>query len=92
LPARQITDKIEKRFMHLVKRLKAAYDICSGSEELSQAERDRIHFYLAVRSIVFKLTKGDAPDAARMNARVREMIGEALQERRGGGDFQAGGR
>ncbi|MFU8818553.1 MAG: type I restriction endonuclease subunit R, partial [Desulfurivibrio sp.] len=75
----QITDKIEKRFMHLVKRLKAAYDICSGSEELSREERDRIHFYLAVRSIVFKLTKGDAPDTARMNARVREMIGEALQ-------------
>jgi type I restriction enzyme R subunit len=24
----QLTDKIEKRFMHLVKRLKAAYDIC----------------------------------------------------------------
>ncbi|MDF1614840.1 type I restriction endonuclease subunit R [Desulfurivibrio dismutans] len=75
----QITDKIEKRFMHLVKRLKAAYDICSGAEELSREERDRIHFYLAVRSIVFKLTKGDAPDTARMNARVRELIGEALQ-------------
>jgi len=75
----QITDKIEKRFMHLVKRLKAAYDICCGSEGLSQQERDRVHFYLAVRSIIFKLTKGDAPDAAHMNAKVREMIREALQ-------------
>jgi len=28
----QLTDKIEKRFMQLVKRLKAAYDICCGSE------------------------------------------------------------
>ncbi|MEG7523871.1 MAG: DUF3387 domain-containing protein [Chromatiales bacterium] len=74
-----ITDKIEKRFMHLVKRLKAAYDICSGSEGLEQAERDQIHFYLAVRSIVFKLTKGNAPDTAQMNARVREMITEALK-------------
>ncbi|CAA0088564.1 Type-1 restriction enzyme R protein [Zhongshania aliphaticivorans] len=74
----QITDKIEKRFMALVKRLKAAYDICSGSERISQAERDQIHFYLAVRSIVFKLTKGDAPDVAQMNARVREMIKDAL--------------
>jgi type I restriction enzyme, R subunit len=75
----QITDKIEKRFMYLVKRLKAAYDICCGSDAFVQRERDYIHFYLAVRSIIFKLTKGDAPDSAQMNARVREMIKEALQ-------------
>lgn len=73
-----ITDKQEKRFMHLVKRLKAAYDICCGSDRFSQTERDQIHFYLAVRSIVFKLTKGSAPDVAQMNAKVREMIKEAL--------------
>jgi type I restriction enzyme, R subunit len=75
----QITDKLEKRFMYLVKRSKAAYDICCGSDAFSQNERDNIHFYLAVRSIVFKLTKGNAPDTARMNARVREMIKDALQ-------------
>ncbi len=75
----QVTDKIEKRFMALVKRLKAAYDICSGSEGITQAERDQIHFYMAVRSIVFKLTKGNAPDTAQMNAKVREMIKDALQ-------------
>lgn len=71
--------KVEKRFMALVKRLKAAYDVCCGSEKLSQAERDYIHFYLAVRSIIYKLTKGDAPDTAQMNAKVREMISEALK-------------
>ncbi len=75
----QITDKIEKRFMHLVKRLKAAYDICCGSDQLSHSERDYIHFYMAVRSIVFKLTRGNAPDLAQMNAKVREMIKDALQ-------------
>ena len=75
----QLTEKIEKRFMFLVKRLKAAYDICSGSDELTQTERNAIHFYLAVRSIVAKLTKGEAPDSAQMNARVREMISDALQ-------------
>jgi len=58
----------------LVKRLKAAYDICAGSELLTHQERDYTHFYLAVRSIVFKLTKGNAPDTAQMNARVREMM------------------
>ena len=75
----QLTKEMETRFMGLVKRLKAAYDICAGSEELTQQERDYTHFYLAVRSIVFKLTKGDAPDTAQMNAKVREMIKNALQ-------------
>jgi type I restriction enzyme R subunit len=74
-----VTDKIEKRFMALVKRLKAAYDICCGSEGLNEQERDQIHFYLAIRSIVFKLTKGNAPDTAQMNKRVQEMIAEALK-------------
>ena len=71
--------KFETRFMALVKRLKAAYDVCCGSENLTQDDRDYIHFYLAVRSIVFKLTKGDAPDVTQMNARVRELIAEALK-------------
>lgn len=63
----------------IVKRLKAAYDICSGSEAFSHHERDEIHFFLAVRSIVFKLTKGVAPDTAQMNNRVRNMIQDALE-------------
>lgn len=75
----QLTQELEKRFMHLVKRLKAAYDICAGSEAFTDQEKDLIHFYLAVRSIVFKLTKGDAPDTATMNAKVQEMIKEAIE-------------
>ena len=75
----QSTKELETRFMGLVKRLKAAYDICTGSEQLTQTERDYTHFYFAVRSIVFKLTKGNAPDTAQMNAKVREMIKDALE-------------
>jgi type I restriction enzyme R subunit len=75
----QLTGEMEKRFMFLVKRMKAAYDICSGSDGFTQGERDHVHFYMAVRAIVFKLTKGDAPDLAQMNAKVREMIKEALK-------------
>ncbi len=74
----QMTHELEKRFMFLVKRMKAAYDICVASEKFTQEERNRIHFYLAVRSIVFKLTKGSAPDTAQMNKKVREMIKDAL--------------
>lgn len=74
----QATKELETRFMGLVQRLKAAYDICAGSELLTQGEKDHTHFYLAVRSIVFKLTRGTAPDTAQMNKRVLEMIQDAL--------------
>ena len=75
----QLTKELEHRFMQLVKRLKAAYDVCNGSEKISQDERDLIHFYLAVRSIVFKLTRGVAPDTAQMNLQVQKMIADALE-------------
>jgi type I restriction enzyme R subunit len=64
--------------MAMTKKLRGAYKICSTSEELSQNERDHIHFYMAIASIVHKLTKGNAPDTAQMNEKVREMIKEAL--------------
>lgn len=73
-----VTEESKKRFMDMVKRLKSAYDICVGSEDLKQSERNYIHFYIAVRAVVFKLTKGDAPDTEQMNARVREMVKDAL--------------
>lgn len=75
----QMTSEQEKRFIYLVKRMKAAYDICCGSDGLVQNERDYIHFYLAIRSILFKLTKGNAPDVAQMNAKVKEMIAQAIK-------------
>lgn len=75
----QLTKELETRFIYLVKRLKSAYDICCGSEIFTQSEKDFIHFYLAVRSIVIKLTRGDAPDTAQMNAKVAKMIEEALK-------------
>lgn len=75
----QQSKEMETRFMDLVQRLKAAYDICTGSDKINQNERDYIHYYLAIRTIIFKLTKGNAPDTAQMNARVREMIKDALQ-------------
>jgi type I restriction enzyme R subunit len=65
--------------MYIVKRLKSAYDICCGSEAFTQNEKDHIHFYLAIRSIVIKLTRGDAPDTAQMNSKVAQMITEALK-------------
>lgn len=73
------TEQTKKRFMDITKRLKAAYDICCGSERITEDQRDHVHFYMAIRSIVFKLTRGEAPDTAQMNAKVREMIAEAIK-------------
>ena len=75
----QTTEELELRFMAAVKRLKQAFSLCTSSEDISDAERDKIHFYIAVRSILFKLTKGDAPDISQMNARVQKMVEEAIQ-------------
>ena len=73
------SEENKKRFMDMVKRLKSAYDICCGSEELNQEHKDYIHFYLAIRSIVYKLTKGQAPDTEQMNAYVRDKVAAALE-------------
>ena len=70
--------KFEKTVMDLTKRLKSAYDICVGSNELNQQNKDHIYYYLAVRTIVFKITTGDAPDVEQMNTRVQELVKEAL--------------
>ena len=75
----QLTEEMELRFMAAVKRMKQAFNLCSSSEKISDSEKDYIHFYCAVRSILFKLTKGDAPDISQMNARVREMLEGAIQ-------------
>lgn len=72
------TDENEKRFMSIVKKLRSAYNLCCSSEEINQVERDHIHFYFAIKSIIHKLTIGNAPDTAQMNEKVRAMIQEAL--------------
>ncbi len=75
----QLSEELETRFMAAVRRMKQAYNLCSSSDKISDQETDYIHFYSAVRSILFKLTKGDAPDITQMNAKVREMVAEAIR-------------
>ena len=74
----QQTEDVEKRFMTMSKKLNSAYRLCCTCEEITSEEKDKVHFYLAIKSILHKLTKGDAPDAAQMNEKVREMINEAI--------------
>lgn len=73
-----LTEESEKFFVNVTKKLKSAYNLVSGSELFTPKEVDEIHFYFAVKSIVVKLTKGDAPDTEQMNAKVVKLVEEAI--------------
>ena len=74
----QKTKDLEQRFMSNVLRLSKAFNLCNSGRDFSKYELDLIYYYKAVRSILFKLTKGDAPDTDTMNAHVREMMEGAI--------------
>lgn len=68
----------ETFFVNVTKKLKSTYNLVSGSELFNYKEVDEIHFYFAVKSIVVKLTKGEAPDTAQMNEKVARLVEEAI--------------
>ena len=74
----QTTKETENLFMGHTKKLKSAFNMCCNSEQISAVEREDIYFFCGVRSIIYKLTKGETPDAAQMNKRVGKMIEEAI--------------
>lgn len=74
----QIKKEMQTRFMGLSRRLKSAYVICFPSGELTEEETATAQFYLAIRSIIYKQTQGNAPDAEIMNHVVEDMVKEAI--------------
>lgn len=74
----QSSKELESRFMTLSRKLKAAYNIVFPSGELSAAEIAKAQFHLAIRSIIYKQTKGNAPDAEIMNKVVEGMVQKAI--------------
>ena len=75
----QKTKDLEQRFMSNVLRLSKAFNLCNSGKDFTYHELDIIHYYKAVRSILFKLTKGDAPDIDTMNAHVQKMLEDAIK-------------
>ena len=69
---------MEVRFMYLSRRMKSAYEIVFPSGELTDEETEKAQFYMAIRSIIYKQTKGNAPDAEMMNKHVQQMIENAI--------------
>lgn len=75
----QLTKETETRFMGLSKRLKSSYQIVAPTGELTDNQIEKANFYFAIRSIIFKQTKGNTPDAEIMNRHVEKMIEDAIQ-------------
>lgn len=75
----QKTKDLEQRFMSNVLRLSKAFNLCNSGKDFTTYELDLVHYYKAVRSILFKLTKGDAPDSDTMNAHVQKMLEDAIR-------------
>jgi len=75
----QCSEELELRFMAGVKRMKQAFNLCVSSDDFTDMDRDYIQFYVSVRSVLFKLNKGIAPDVSQMNKRVRELLEGAIQ-------------
>lgn len=75
----QTTKELEQRFMASALRLSRAFNLCNSGRDFTEQELDLIHYYKAVRSILFKLTKGDAPDTDTMNAHVQKMLEAAIK-------------
>ena len=74
----QTSKKTEMGFMDLSRKMKAAYEICYPSGHLTDKETNKAQFYLAIRSIIYKQTKGNAPDAEVMNKVVEKMVYDAI--------------
>ncbi len=74
----QLSKDLENKFMDISRKMKSAFEISSSSGELTIEEINKAHFYLAVRSIIFKQTKGSSLDTETMNVKVEDMVKNAL--------------
>lgn len=74
----QKTEDTEHRFMKHVTVMTSAYKMCHNDDSITKQEVNEEHYFAGVKSIIFKLTKGEAPDATKMNKRVLKMINDSL--------------
>ena len=74
----QHTDEMEKRFMKHTSIMKSAYNMCNNDERITKEEVNDVHFFSGVRSIIYKTTTGESPDATQMNRHVLKLVNEAL--------------
>lgn len=66
-------------FLKTVKRMRAAYDICQPSGELSEEESSLAQCLMAIAGFVRKMSGTSEVDADTMNRHVAKMVEEALK-------------
>ena len=66
-------------FLKTVKRMRAAYDICQPSGELSEEESALAQCFMAVAGFVRKMSGTSEVDTDTMNRNVAKMVEEALK-------------
>ena len=74
----QRTEETEKRFMKHTMLMKSAYNLCNNDERITKDEVNDVHFFTGVRSVIYKTTTGESPDATQMNRHVLQLVNEAL--------------
>lgn len=74
----QQTRETEKRFMKRTSLMKSAYNMCNNDERITRDEVNDVHFFTGVRSVIYKTTTGESPDATQMNRHVLQLVNEAL--------------
>lgn len=66
-------------FLKTVKRMRAAYDICQPSGELSESESALAQCFMAIAGFVRKMSGTSEVDTDTMNRNVAKMVEEALK-------------
>lgn len=66
-------------FLKTVKRMRAAYDICQPSGELSEEESSLAQCFMAIAGFVRKMSGTSEVDTQSMNRHVEKMVEEALR-------------
>lgn len=74
----QRTKETEVQFMGHSQKMRSAFNICCNTDKFGYCDVKDIHFFIAVRSVIHKLTRGTAADSATMNHHVAELIRNAL--------------
>lgn len=74
-------------FMGYTQRAKKAFDVCIGHDEINDDEVECLHYFLCIRSVIFKMTMGDTPDATLMNKKVAELVNRAISSTYSGKEF-----
>lgn len=74
----QVTTAQEKNFMKHTHIMKQTFDICQCDDRIYDSEVGEVHYFCGVRSVIYKMVKGNAPDASTMNRHVLDMVNQAL--------------